>query len=138
MKAKSVPQEMQTLEEEREAVHQGLEGGEVPEAVSLGVELLEVRREYKSDGRSEDADTEVLSVRDFLVPPANVGVELARTVNMGNYESIRVTVSLKLPCYAEEAVEAYGYALGFCRDRIDEEVSLAVENAKGRNSRHAF
>lgn len=57
-------------------------------------------------GGEEGGRRERLSVRKFLVEPAYVRVNAGVTVNMGNYQSLRVDVSLSVPCYAEEIDKA--------------------------------
>jgi hypothetical protein len=51
---------------------------------------------------TEKHRAEVLQVRKFAVEPAYVRVNAGSTKNMGNYESLRVDVSISVPCYAEE------------------------------------
>ena len=44
----------------------------------------------------------VISVRRFATDPAFVRVNKGFTSNMGNYESLRIDVSITVPCYVEE------------------------------------
>ncbi len=44
----------------------------------------------------------VLEIRKFITEPAYVRVNAGVTKNLGNYESLRVDVSLTVPCYVEE------------------------------------
>lgn len=53
-------------------------------------------------GGEEKNRNEKLNVRKFMVEPAYVRVNAGMTKNMGNYESLRLDVSLTVPCYAEE------------------------------------
>lgn len=69
-----------------------------PEVVSAE-ETVIVSSSY---GGKDSNRTEKLKVRKFLVEPAYVRVNAGMTKNMGNYESLRVDVSLTIPCYAEE------------------------------------
>ncbi len=62
-------------------------------------ETVTVTSTYAGEERNR---TEKLKVRKFLVEPAYVRVNAGMTKNMGNYESLRVDVSLTVPCYAEE------------------------------------
>jgi hypothetical protein len=52
------------------------------------------------DKDGEVIDTEEVEVDEVIVdkPMANVGVKLGTTKNLGNYESLRVDVSLFYPC----------------------------------------
>lgn len=56
--------------------------------------------------------TEIINVTPFHAPPAYVEVEASRTINLGDYNSARVGVRIKLPCYSEasEIQRAYNIA----------------------------
>jgi len=58
-------------------------------------------------GGEEHNRTEKLKVRKFLVEPAYVRVNAGMTKNMGNYESLRIDVSLTVPCYTEEITKVF-------------------------------
>ena len=102
--------------------------------------LLTVLRTYKISGEvvSHTETSETLTVREFLSPPARVGVDLSQTVNMGNYESVRVGVTLQVPCYPEEAEGAYEYASKFCKERVVAERTAASEWAKKKGASNLF
>lgn len=57
-------------------------------------------------------------------PPAEVGVTLGRTIALGNFEFVRIDVSLKVPCAADDAtVDAmYDRAVAWAAARIQKEV----------------
>jgi len=95
----------------------------------LGKSILMVRSQFKVDqkeGSVEEKD-ELLAIHKFLAAPAEVGVTMGQTVNMGNYESYRIDVQVTVPCYREEIEEAYVFARKFCNARLKEEVSEAVD-----------
>lgn len=48
-----------------------------------------------------------------------VGVEMSYTHNLGNYQSARVQVSLKVPCVHAEIDEVYDYAKGWVETRLE-------------------
>ncbi len=50
----------------------------------------------------EEEKRKVIEVRKFETEPAYVRVNAGVTKNLGNYESLRVDVSLTVPCYVEE------------------------------------
>lgn len=82
-------------------------------------ETLLVRRFYgDADEVVEEAD--VVEVRSFVTEPAVVSVEFGRTLNMGNYESIRYAVSVTLPCYVEELEPAYARARAWAQGKMQE------------------
>lgn len=76
----------------------------------------------KKPGDPEEAgDEEILSVHRFVTEPAEVGVTTALTMNLGNYESARVSVSLTMPCYVEEVDKTYEWAQRWVEQRLTEE-----------------
>lgn len=75
---------------------------------------------------SDPLDTETeMNVTRFITAPAMVGCELGSTVNMGNYESARVAISITVPCYREEVEAAYLWAQKFAEERFKAEVEEA-------------
>ncbi len=75
---------------------------------------------------------EVLEVHKFVTEPARVFVEMGLTVNLGNYESARITVALSVPCYHEEHNEAFLYARGWVEERAKSEAQEARRFAQSR------
>lgn len=62
-----------------------------------GVKVFgEIKKQYK-DGSEQ---VELSPVADVLIqePAANVGVTIGLTKNLGDYNSIKVSVSLHMPC----------------------------------------
>lgn len=55
----------------------------------------------------EVEEREHITIRPFATVPAKVAVKLGRTINLGNYESARVDVSMEIPCYREEVLDVY-------------------------------
>jgi len=90
---------------------------------TVGHPTVTVRRQFNKTGMNKaegpiDEETEFLEVRQFVTPPAQVGVSLGLTINMGNYESARLDVSINVPCYQEEVEGAYTFARQFVEDRL--------------------
>lgn len=54
-------------------------------------------------------------------------VEGGSTVNLGNYESARISVQLQVPTTASELEAAYDW----CADWISKKIEAAVKSAKG-------
>lgn len=75
---------------------------------------------------SEDLDDHVLRVGEFRTAPAKVLVSKGLTINLGNYESARVTIGVELPCYAEEVAEVTDAAERMVEARVQNEV-LAIK-----------
>lgn len=103
------------------------------------VELV-VTRQYKKSGDKSWADAappevkeEKLAVHRFVTAPATVGVDLGLTINTGNFESCRVSVSVSVPCYKEEVEAAYDWAKDFVESRVKIEVA-DVQAQKKSNS----
>lgn len=59
-------------------------------------------------------------------PLCNVGVNAKSTINMGNYESIAIGVSINVPCEYEEIETTYLFAKNF----VDTKMELLVTEVK--------
>ena len=81
-------------------------------------------------GEGVKDSNETLEVRSFVTAPAEVGVTFGLTVNLGNFKSARVDVSLKLPCYVEEADAAYDHAEQWVQERVKREVQEAISYSR--------
>lgn len=81
-----------------------------------------VQRTYGALSKQEVQD-ETIEVKSFVVPPATIEVGYGLTLNIGNYESARVDVKINLPCYKEEADQAYEYARQWAETRVRREVA---------------
>ena len=55
----------------------------------------------------EQNEEEYIEVRPFATEPARVRVGRGRTINLGNYDSARLDVSIDMPCYPEEIKAVY-------------------------------
>lgn len=90
---------------------------------------IKVFRAFSSGGElmSEDEGVEDLEVREFKVDPAYISVNHGRTVNIGNFESVRVDVRVSIPCYKEEVNEAILYADNTSSDCLQDIVADYVE-----------
>lgn len=89
---------------------------------------LQVRRQYK--GKDEESvKDEYLEARRFPegTHPAWVGAKYGATVNIGNYESVRIEASVSLPCYTEEIDAAFEAAWSM----VEDEVRPQVRDARG-------
>lgn len=63
----------------------------------------------------------VLEVRKFETEPAFVRVNAGTTINLGNYESLRIDVSLSVPCYVEEIEKVQKRVASLVADMLSEE-----------------
>lgn len=91
-----------------------------------------VSKTYKLDGKEqpEELSEEKLGVHKFQTEPATVSLEYGLTLNMGNYESCRLTVGIRVPCYKEQVEDAYAAATGWVETKISEQVSEIRKNTK--------
>lgn len=55
------------------------------------------------------------------VEPAFVRVAVGNTYNMGDFNSLRIDVSVTLPCLPDEVEDAYQRASEFCAEKVREE-----------------
>jgi len=64
-------------------------------------------------------------VLKFEGPVAEVRVDLGATLNMGNYEALRLGVSLSLPCDPSpvKVEEAFKRAVKFTEDKLDKMIA---------------
>lgn len=96
-----------------------------------GQPTLTVERQYFHRGQPTSelsARNELMEVRQFLTEPAKVGCAYGLTINLGNFESARVDVSVSMPCYVEELDAAYTQAKKWVEDRLQAEVETVRAN----------
>lgn len=74
---------------------------------------------------SETSWQTVLGVVEADEPLANVGFRASMTKNLGNYESVRIEISVYMPCAARQKQidKAYEYVKGYVEDRMEAELS---------------
>jgi len=98
--------------------------------------VIEVSKQYKNGSRvvEDDTESEILAVHRFPegVNPAHVGFNASITVNLGNYESVKVGVLVSLPAYPEEIDDAFVAARNWVMPRLLKEKKMAEEKLKGR------
>lgn len=75
-----------------------------------------------------ETKNETLQVQQFVTDCAKVTVSKGLTLNLGNYESARVEISVTFPCYREEVDAAYKYADSWVEQRLGAEVSSVRAN----------
>lgn len=95
---------------------------------------VEVAKQFKLGGEDwsdPEVDNETLLVEKFLEEPALVHVSYGLTLNLGNFESARIDVGLKVPCYKEQADDAYRVASSWAEERLQGEIA-EIRKGKGR------
>lgn len=73
---------------------------------------------YHESHREVDVLNEMFTPED---PPASVMVGGGLTINLGNFESLRIDCQVTLPCRRDRLKEVYEIASEFVMARIDEE-----------------
>lgn len=91
---------------------------------------VEVSRTWK-DGKAivdEENNEEKIEVKTLLdtARVARVSFGGRMTVNMGNFESIQVSVGIELPCYVEEIPDAYLAV----KDMVDQRLNREIEDCR--------
>jgi hypothetical protein len=82
---------------------------------------------------SEDvASEDIIAIHRFETNPAHVEVGMALTMNLGNFESAKLSVSVMVPCYKEEIEEAYKFVERFVTDRVAAERDVVVASRNGK------
>ena len=85
-----------------------------------------VMRQFFSSGEP-DSDEEVLEESDvhvFVTEPAYIRVSHGMTINMGNYQSLRVDVAVTLPCYVEDVDVQRQRISDYVADSLEGEIAL--------------
>lgn len=77
-------------------------------------------------------DEDVIAVHKFETEPAEVGVDYALTMNLGNFNSAKISVSVRVPCYKEEIDEAYEFAQGWVETRVSKERDMIAASRDGK------
>lgn len=92
---------------------------------------IHVSKMYK-DGNvvtkdTHDAEVVTLRIPSEKVPMGEVGCEGRVTINLGNYESVQVGVSVRLPCMPVELEDAFIVAKSFLDTHLNREVDAIKE-----------
>jgi uncharacterized protein GlcG (DUF336 family) len=97
--------------------------GVAPAKAEILVESKVAKGEYKQ--QSQESETLVPGL--FHTNGMKITVEGGTTINLGNYESAKIGVSVTIPCSPDTMNEAYDYGLAWVGERISKE----TKNAKG-------
>jgi hypothetical protein len=84
----------------------------------------------------EDHSEDPIEVRQFPadIPQAKVRCESSMTINLGNFESVKVGVSVELPCVVEEISECYSAVKNLVDLRLNTEVTAIREYRDKKNA----
>ena len=95
--------------------------------------VLTVDHRFKRGNGKEKTikdDTEIVDVRKFETTPAVVRRGYGMTMNLGNFESARIDISIEVPCYVEDVHLADKWAAEF----VEERIKAVVRNVKSKKS----
>lgn len=90
-----------------------------PEQIAMGQAVGVTTKQYK-DGSTEETQ-EVLGSGEFKGPMAMVQVSMSMTKNLGNYESLKFSASITMPCIPDGAEIEETYQN--CREWVDGKVN---------------
>ena len=79
-------------------------------------------------------DEDIIAVHKFETDPAMVTVDYGLTMNLGDYNAARLSVSVTVPCYKEEIDEAYEFAQAWAEERLSKERDMIVASRKDGNN----
>jgi hypothetical protein len=79
-----------------------------------------------------EGEEDIIAVHEFATEPAKVTVEYGLTMNLGDYNSAKLTVSVTVPCYKEEIDDAYEFAQAWAEQRLEETRDVIDASRKGR------
>jgi len=93
------------------------DNGEIPQMV-VGSSYMSIAHK---DG-TEDVQNDVINPRPIVGQQALVKVEIGLTRNLGNFESLRISVGITLPCANDgnEVDATYAEAKAWCDQRIEQ------------------
>lgn len=99
---------------------------EVPGAVEQTAPTFQMKQgeakttvEYKGGGTSEETEKVGAPVL-YEQPTCNVGMKAGVTRNMGDYNSVRLDVSLYMPCYPDEIEEVFMFTKEWVERKMNE------------------
>lgn len=96
-----------------------------------------VNKQLFQNGKPRDegaATEETLEPREFKGQPSEIFAEFALTMNLGNYESAKVTVGLRVPCSAEDKDADYETIRNWVTERVRKEALLVRGKLKHKSS----
>jgi hypothetical protein len=83
----------------------------------------------------ETIEEELIDVKEFRTNPAEIDYSVRMTLNLGNYESVQVGVSCRLPAYVEEIEDAYVQAKKFVDVKLAKETAEIKEYRKSKGEK---
>jgi len=65
---------------------------------------------------------EKIEIRPFVTDTATISVQLSRTLNLGNFENVKLGVLIAVPCYVEELVDVFHKTVEITKELMDEQL----------------
>jgi hypothetical protein len=102
-----------------------------PEPVQVVTKPIQslVTQYVSTKGNKEPVPTETVTQHKGLFQKSPnamaITVEGGRTMNLGNYESAKIGVTITVPCDPDSLKEAYEWATDFVSSKISEAIDLA-------------
>jgi hypothetical protein len=119
-----------------------MDGSEAQVSAVLVVDLMTAAGVEQRDGRwyversftyrEPESESGKIPIRPFIGSPAYVKYQYGVTINMGDYNSARVEVSLSMPCYVAEVDQTAEAVARWVGDRCIKEQAELAEEAKRR------
>lgn len=98
--------------------------------IANGTATLEVERKVAGRVTSRDVGSKRLKEVEVSEQHAQAKVDLSYTKNLGNYESLRVGVSISLPCEADAVDGTVEEAKGLAETYLNKFLNEALEPKK--------
>ena len=95
--------------------------------------FVRVTKTYSNKGNviSEESMDQTILVRHFNTDTAQVGLGRTSTINLGDYNSVKVDLYIQVPSYVEELDDAYTFVDVFSRKHMEselEEINSGIKN----------
>lgn len=90
-------------------------------AASSSNKVVTIRLNNKAGGQEtklvDEVETTPMPLSKTRRPMARVGYASGTTINLGNYESVRLDVSISIPCEIEDIDEAFDTCVQFVGEK---------------------
>ena len=99
--------------------------GDVIAKASTAMVSKTIGKRGSEGGEPETATSEdIIAIHKFVTNPAMVSVGVALTMNLGNFEFAKIDIQMTLPCYKEEADDAFAFVQNWVEQKVQQEREL--------------
>lgn len=102
--------------------------GDHLEAKSISSKPVIGKVSIQKTGDSEPAQTDVEVHKAMIDGGVRVGCSGSRTVNLGNYESVKIGVWLEMPCTKDTMADTFEFVSDWVGEKLAEAVTLTKGN----------